>query len=176
MKGRIIMLGSMCAAIATVGGTAVAHPAPHAHASAASKATVRTWMRRTVEVGATNVHFRRISPRVVVPDGHGSTLTAAIGVRSITADGHGQLVFFFHGGHFLGWDSKYEIASIAKVEAAGPRRFDVTYVRYRAADPLCCPSRSPKTVRYRWTGSRIQPLAKRPRDPGTDPVEVRLSS
>jgi hypothetical protein len=119
------------------------------------------------------VHFRQISHKVVVSDGRGGTLTAAIGVRSITADGHGQLVFFFHGGRFLGWDSNYEIASIEKIAAAGPRRFDVTYSRYAADDPLCCPSRSPKTVRYRWTGKRIKALSRRPRDPGAR-IRVRL--
>lgn len=77
-------------------------------------------MRRTVEVGDAHVHFRQIGHRIVVPDGHGGTVTAAIGVRSITADGHGQLVFFFHGQHFLGWDSNREIASVRSSPPSAP--------------------------------------------------------
>jgi hypothetical protein len=166
--GRLLLL----AVIALAAVAASAHAAV-ATRSAASHRTIQTWMRKTVEVGDQRVHFRQVGHRVVVPDGHGGTLTAAIGVRAITADGHGPRVFFFHGRHFLGWDANREIASIRDIAAAGRRRFDVTYVRYAARDPLCCPSRSPKTVRYRWTGTRIKALARRPRDPGTQ-VHVRL--
>jgi hypothetical protein len=42
-------------------------------------------------------------------------------VRHITADGKGMVVFFFHGGKFVGWDSKYEIAAVNSVKAAGAR-------------------------------------------------------
>lgn len=124
----------------------------------ASHTTIRTWMRRTVEVGNLRVHFRQVGHRVVVSDGRGGTLTAAIGVRSITADGHGQLVFFFHGQHFLGWDSNREINSIQDITAVGPRRLDVTYVRYAPDDPLCCPSLSPLAAPARRKS--IRPCAR----------------
>src|SRR5438270_706726 len=77
------------------------------------------------------------------------------------------------GPQFLGWDSNREINSIQAITAVGPRRLNVTYVRYAAHDPLCCPSLSPKTVRYRWTGTRIRALDRRPRDPGSQ-IKVQL--
>jgi hypothetical protein len=177
MRCRSLVI-ALCLVGLGIGGGPMAQHSPAAQegaAASASNATIRLWMRRTVEVGSDpSVHFRHVGGKAVTSDGARGTLTAAIGVRHITADGKGQLVFFFRGGKFLGWDSKYEIASIKDVKNAGEGRFDVTYIRYAASDPLCCPSLSPKTVRYRWNGSRLKPLAKRPRDPWT-PVAVRLA-
>jgi hypothetical protein len=141
-----------------------------------SAATIRRWMTRTIEVGShPEVHFKQLGHRASAPDGSGGTLTAVIGVRHITADGKGQLVFFFHDNRFLGWDANVEISAIRGVKAAGTGRFDVTYVRYASSDPLCCPSLSPRTVGYRWNGSRMQALGTRPRDPGGQ-LHVRLKS
>jgi LppP/LprE lipoprotein len=155
------------AAAALAGGLAV-FPA-----AAAAKPTplsvVRKWMRRTVEVGpGPTVDFRLFGRRVSVPDGHGGTLTAIVGVRNPTADAFGQLIFFFHGRRFLGWDSSRETTAV-RVRARGGA-FAASYAHYRRADPLCCPSLPDVHVRYRWNGRRIVASRRAPRQN----VKVRL--
>lgn len=151
--------------------------APAAATSAAlhpaSWSVIRHWMQRTVEVDTPEIHFRAISHRAVVSDGHGGSVTAVVGVRHITADGHGQLIFFFHNQRFVGWDSRFESLN-TDVRAAGARRFDADYAHYSSDDALCCPSLAPVSVRYRWTGSRIQALRQPPRNYGSDGPAVRL--
>jgi LppP/LprE lipoprotein len=139
----------------------------------ASWSVIRHWMQRTVEVETPEIHFRAAGHRAVVSDGQGGSVTAVVGVRHITADGHGQLIFFFHGQHFVGWDSRYESLN-TDVWAAGPQRFDADYAHYQSGDALCCPSLGPVRVRYRWTGSRIQALRQPPRNYGSDGPAVRL--
>lgn len=147
---------------------------PHAHAAAVTPlSVVRHWMRRTHEGTYRRVHFKKISPRVTVPDGRGGTITAVIGVRYPTADGKGQLVFFFHGRKFLGWDTARESIAIASIHRGRGPRLRVRYVHYAPSDAYCCPSRSPVTVTYRWTGKRI--VASRVPPNATGP-RVRLAA
>jgi hypothetical protein len=113
-------------------------------------------MRQTSEVGLPSEHFAPIGRPQITTDGAGSELTAMAGRRSPTADGYGQLVFFWHGDRFLGWDTSSESRAIEGVVVHAPRAFAVTYPRYTSSDPLCCPSLSPVTVVYTWTGSRLQ--------------------
>lgn len=147
-----------CAAGLAAGGIGVADAA---RAGAARRApapwsVIRNAMHRTFELGpGADERFGSISRRVVVGDGRGGSLTAVIGVRMPTADGKGQLVFLFHNRAFIGWDSNRESPAIAGLRGAGTRRFSVRYVHYARHDALCCPSRRPVTVRYRWTGRRI---------------------
>jgi hypothetical protein len=83
-----------------------------------------------------------------------------------TADGYGDLVFFFHGNRFLGWDSDHTALSIGRLKV---RRgaFRVRYANYAPRDPLCCPSQSPVELAYRWAGGRIHASGKAPRPRGS---------
>jgi hypothetical protein len=178
-RHRAGLLAAIAAALFAGGATgsgsassASAAPVAAHAASVTPRSVVRYWMRRTHEVGSTT-DFRRIGPRVTVPDGHGGTITAAIGLRHPSADGKGQLVFFFHGRKFLGWDTSHESIAIAAIHRGHGPRLRVRYVRYGPRDPYCCPSRSPVTVTYHWTGGRL--IASRV-PPNADGARVRLSS
>jgi hypothetical protein len=127
-------------------------------------------MRRTVEVGSRpTVDFRPLGRRVTIPDGHGGRLTAIAGVRHPTADAFGQLIFFFHGRHFLGWDSNHEKTALSVKASRG--EFVGTYAHYRRSDPLCCPSLPSLRVRYHWTGRRLKPSGRPPQQA----IRVRLN-
>ena len=70
-----------------------------------SRTQIEAVMRRTVEVTDHSEHFATLGRlfAVTVGDGRGGTLTAVLGTRSPTADGYGQLVFFWHNGRFIPW-------------------------------------------------------------------------
>lgn len=111
---------------------------------------------------------------MTVPGRNGGTLTAVIGQRTPTADGHGQLVFFWQGGRFAGWDAETEAMSITKV-TGGAGYFRVTCAHYAANDPACCASRSPVTVTSAWQdGDGFVPSGG-PRPAYGSPVRVKLT-
>ena len=145
----------------------------HASAAGPSKAAIAAVMAETVEVITPSEHFVPAGKPVSASDGAGGALTAEIGQRFPTADGYGQLVFFWHDGRFLGWDSRYESMSIMRLRSAGPRTFKVTYAHYAANDPAYDPSLPPVTVSYRWRHQRLIASATPPNRsfPG---LEVRL--
>lgn len=132
-----ITLGACSMAVAAVlavpaqAGTASTtngnHPAAACVTGGPTVVQIGVQMSSTVEVQNHTVHFTpRINP-LTISDGRGTgTLTAIVGVRWPTADGRGQLVFFWHGSHFLGWDSKIE-SQTAKVRSTAPGSFTVTY-------------------------------------------------
>jgi LppP/LprE lipoprotein len=159
-----LLLGLIAIALVGLGPwPAAAAPGP------TPMSVVRKWMHRTVEVGpGRTVDFRPFGRRVSIGDGHGGTLTAVVGVRNPTADAFGQLIFFFHGRRFLGWDSNRENPQVA-VRASG-RAFAAVYAHYRRTDPLCCPSLPSIHVRFGWTGHRLVPSL---RPPGQE-TRVRL--
>lgn len=163
----------VCTAAAPVAGARGSSPAHAQAARATPLSVVRHWMRRTREVPYPGTHFKKISPRVTVPDGNGGTITAVIGVRSPTADGYGQLVFFFHGRRFLGWDTARESPALIAIHRGRGPRIQVRYAHYAKRDALCCPSRAPITVTYRWTGTRITASRVPPNATG---ARVRLVS
>lgn len=96
------------------------------------------------------------------PDGSGGTLYAWPGVCTGSADGYCQKVFFFINGRYLGTDTSKASNAITDVRAAGPQTIAVTYPSYAPQDPLCCPSGTPVTITYRWTGSRLVPSGTPP--------------
>jgi LppP/LprE lipoprotein len=136
-----------------------------------SLSVVRHWMHRTREVHDARTHFTRRGRRVSVPDGDGGSITAVVGGRAPTADGYGQLVFFFHGRVFLGWDTIRESIAIAPIHRGRGSRIVVPYVHYAPDDALCCPTRGRRVVIYRWTGRRIAPDGRPPNATG---ARVRL--
>jgi LppP/LprE lipoprotein len=134
---------------------------------APSRTQINAVMRRTVEVTDHSERFATLGRlvAVTVSDGHDGTLTAVLGTRSPTADGYGQLVFFWHNGHFIGWDSPRESIALVSLEPAGTRAVRVKYAHYSHNDPFCCPSLAPVAVTYRWNGSRLTASGPPPRSP-----------
>ncbi|MCO6009233.1 LppP/LprE family lipoprotein [Actinoallomurus purpureus] len=131
-------------------------------------------MTRTVEVADPSTHFTGDSRPVTTSDRHGGDLTAVVGQRIPTADGKGQLVFFWHGTTFIGWDAVTETDSIRRI-TAGPGYFTVTYTHYAAKDPMCCASLPPVTITYAWQDSgRFVPSGEIPHH--GDPIRVKLLS
>lgn len=116
-------------------------------AGAPDQATIQSAMNRTVEVANPSEHFTPVGTPVSVSGRNGGTLTALIGQRTPNADAHGQLVFFWQGNRFLGWDAETEAMSITKI-TGGTGYFQVTYAHYAANDPACCPSLPPVSLAY----------------------------
>ena len=94
---------------------------------------------------------------VTVSDGAGGWLTGLIGVRFPTADGKGQLAFFWHNATFVGLDTHTESNDIISISASGAGAFAVRYAHYGPSDPLCCPSLAPVTIEYHWNGHAMTP-------------------
>ncbi len=148
-----------------------ATPASNAPQSPPTAAAITDVMSRTVEVGDPTVHFTPVAP-LAVDDGQGGVLTAVIGTRSPTADGYGQIVFFWHNQNFLGWDSSTESIAISRLTSPSPGVIAVTYVHYGPNDPLCCASLAPVTINYSWNGTALQSSGAPPSPSG---VSVKLT-
>lgn len=112
-------------------------------------------MSRTVEGVHATTHFTAQGEPLTIPDGEGGWLTAIQGVRYPTADGYGQLVFFWRNATFLGWDSKSESNVIKGISSAGPGAFSVTFEQYAESDALCCPSLPDVSITFRWDGTSL---------------------
>ncbi|ACX51899.1 copper amine oxidase domain protein [Ammonifex degensii KC4] len=122
--------------------------------AAPTQQEIESIMARTVEQDDCRFHFVPEGDPLTVPDGQGGTLTAVIGQRYPTADGYGELVFFWHNKDFLGWDCDHEHNDIIDVSSPGPGRITVTYAHYAENDPLCAPSLPPVKVTFAWIPSR----------------------
>jgi hypothetical protein len=142
---------------------AAGHPTP--------RAVIRSSMHATAEVG-TGRRFQPVGPRHTMGDGAGGAITAQMAMPDPSADGHGNLVFFFHGNAFLGWDSDHTALSIGRLSVTR-RAFHVRYANYRERDALCCPSQRAVAVSYRWRRGRIRASGTPPRPRGS---KVRLNS
>jgi LppP/LprE lipoprotein len=114
-------------------------------------------LNRTVEIADRTTHFSADNQPVTVSDGAGGWLTGVIGVRFPTADGKGQLAFFWHNTTFVGLDTHTESNEIISISASGSGAFAVRYARYAPTDPLCCPSLAPVTIEYHWNGHAMTP-------------------
>jgi LppP/LprE lipoprotein len=119
-----------------------------------TRAAIRWEMKRTIEAGDTSEHFTPSGRPVTTRDGS-FALTASVGQRVPTADGYGQLVFFWRGRTFLGWDSIYESVSVLRITRWGSHTLRVTYAHYAAKDPAYDPSLRPVNVFYRWRHGRL---------------------
>ncbi|MEV5708651.1 LppP/LprE family lipoprotein [Actinoallomurus sp. NPDC052274] len=126
------------------------------------RTAVERVLTRTVEAADPSTHFVRDRTPVTTSDRHGGTLTAVVGRRYPTADGKGQLVFFWHGTRFLGWDAVTEADAVRDL-TGGPGYFRITYPHYAERDPECCPSLPPAAVTYTWQdGGHLVPSGTRP--------------
>jgi LppP/LprE lipoprotein len=122
---------------------------------APSVADIGLEMSRTVESTDRTEHFTAKGNPVTVSDGVGGWLTAILGSRFPTADGYGQLVFFWHNATFVGWDTMMESTQIIRLGTPGVAALLVEYPSYAPLDAACCPSQPPRTIVYRWNGARL---------------------
>lgn len=86
----------------------------------------------------------------------GSTLTALVGIRKDSADGHYQRAFFFVNGRPIGYDTADPSAGI-RITTSSADTVTLRYSLYSQHTALCCPDGA-ATVRYHWNGSHLVPL------------------
>ncbi|MFD1675193.1 LppP/LprE family lipoprotein [Alicyclobacillus fodiniaquatilis] len=119
-----------------------------------SVAQIDQVMAATSEVGTSGEHFAISGKPVTITADNGDSVTAVVGTRSPSADGYGQVVFFFHNQTFVGVDSDTEKTDIRSVKpAAAGMSFEITYANYAETDPLSSPSLAPVTVEFGWGGT-----------------------
>lgn len=122
-------------------------------AAAPSMAQIKARLRHTIEIGTRGEYFRPIGRPLTIKDGRGTgTLTAVVGGRYPTADGQGQIVFFWHNRVFIGLSAGYETSAVVSLKSPAPGTFVIRYAEYRPSDPNCCPTVPPRTVTYGWSG------------------------
>lgn len=85
-----------------------------------------------------------------------STLQVIVGMASGSADGYTQQAFFFVEGDYIGTDTLEPSATIG-LAWQDDTTVALTYALYDPDDPMCCPT-GEATVRYRWNGSKLEPL------------------
>jgi hypothetical protein len=127
---------------------------PASKLSSLTQSEITQQMANTVEVSTGN-DFVPASAPVTVSDGNGGTLTTVVGLRNPSADGHGQLVFFWHNNQFLGWNSTFETIAIVGLTSSSTGEFDVSYAHYAPSDPMSSPSLPPIMISYTWNGSTL---------------------
>lgn len=110
-------------------------------------------LRHTIEIGTKGEHFQRRMGPLTIKDGRGTgTLTAVVGGRYPTADGLGQVVFFWHNKTFVGLSANYETLSVLSLKSPAPGTFVIKYAQYASKDRACCPTLPPRVVTYGWSG------------------------
>jgi hypothetical protein len=107
-------------------------------------------LRRTVEVSDPSFSFLP-DETVTVSDGNGGWLTAVHGTRNPTADGYGQLIFFWHNNQFIGYDATYE-SNQSSIADSGSGYFVISYAHYADRDPMSTPSLPNVNITYTWNG------------------------
>lgn len=126
----------------------------------------------TVEIGSPGIHFRLAGKPLTIWDGRGTgTLTAALGARAPAADGEGQVIFFWHGNRFNSQSAGYETAQVDRLASPAAGTFIITYTRFRASDPACCPTLPRLKVTYGWSGHLLISNGVPPKGHGR-PVKV----
>lgn len=118
---------------------------------------VNSVMKQTVEAKDSTESFTPGGKQVIVSDGSGGTLQAILGTRYPTADGLGQLVFFFHNGQFVGLNANEEATAILSIKPAGTGVIQVTYANYAPTDAMVNPTLPPQTVTYTWNAGQMVP-------------------
>jgi len=159
-----VALALIAGMVAGSGTAAVARP---------TRPQIDEIMKRTVEVRDRSEHFAPLGRllEVTVGDGDGGSLTAVLGTRFPTADAYGQLVFFWHDGRFIGWNSRYEAIAVVSIRAVGAS-VQVRFAHYKKTDAFCCPSLHPVAVSYRWVGTRLVASGTPPRNLGLAAVRL----
>jgi LppP/LprE lipoprotein len=89
------------------------------------------------------------------------TLRVLVGTRTGSADGYGQLAFFFVDGRYIGTDAKLPSATV-KVLDQGDTEVTLGYPLYRKGDPLASPSGGEAHVTFQLNNGKLVPLSKIP--------------
>jgi hypothetical protein len=101
-----------------------------------------------------------------------AALRVLVGVYASSADGANQRAFFFAGDRYLGTDARDPSAYVGVVQQVG-NTITLRYTLYRPSDAMCCPSAGTADVRYRWDGSKLEPLDPIPSSDWKAPVSRR---
>jgi hypothetical protein len=140
------------AAVLAASGLASARPA----AAPPTTRQISARLRHTIEIGTRGEYFRDLGKPLTIRDGRGTgTLTAVVGTRYPTADGLGQVVVFWHNRTFIGQSASYESPAVRKLASPAPGTFVISYARYKASDPACCPTIKPLSITYGWSGKLL---------------------
>lgn len=113
-----------------------------------TRAEILSVMRSYHEAGVPDETYQPSWKTVTRSDSKGTVNTAVVGMRWPTADGMGQLVFFFDGKRFVGVNSTHEVYAVTKIHARAGGGFAVTYANYKPSDPMVDPTLPPYTVDY----------------------------
>lgn len=148
-----------------------AAPASPAAPGVPTPAKMARVMAHFHEIHAASEFLAPSGKLVTTTSSDGSTLSAVAGTRSPSADGYGQLVFFFHGDQYVGVSSVWEAMAIIKIAADGVNRFKVTYANYAPSDAAFDPTLKPVTVVYTWNGAKFVSSRTLPSGVG-DKIEV----
>jgi hypothetical protein len=151
---RLPLFAALTAA-SLLGGSEIASAHPAAQAPTAAQITAR--LRHTIEIGTKGEYFRALGhPIKTIKDGRGTgTLTAVVGTRWPTADGKGQVVFFWHNRTFIGQSASYETTAVGKITSPAPGTF-----------------LKPLKVTYAWSGHILISNGVPPKM-GPNPVRVK---
>lgn len=84
-------------------------------------------------------------------------LRVIICIISGSADGHGMHAFFFVDDKYLGTDSASASPTITYV-SQDDTTVTLSYVVYKAGDPMCCATGGTAKVRFHWDGERLVAL------------------
>lgn len=118
---------------------------------------VRRVMDHVREVKNPSETFKPTGLPVALKLKSGQVLSAVIGTRSPTADGYGQLVFFFLGEKFVGLSDTVEATAIRSLVADARQGFRIGYASYAAGAPTYAPRPKPLWITYHWKAGRIVP-------------------
>jgi hypothetical protein len=84
-------------------------------------------------------------------------LRVLIGTRTESADGYGQLAFFFVNGRYIGTDSSQPSATV-RVVAQGDTEVTLAYPLYRKGDSLSSPSGGQAQVHFQLNNGKLAAL------------------
>ena len=123
--------------------------------------TTRTQATQPEAADARGRALAKVSALGYVPDdpsqwNETQTLRVLVGTRKGSGDGYAKRAFFFVGGRYIGTDTSGDSAGI-RVDGQSDTTITLAYALYGPHDALCCPGGT-ATVRYKWNGSKLEPL------------------
>jgi hypothetical protein len=89
------------------------------------------------------------------------SLRVLVGTRTGSADGYGQLAFFFVNGRYIGTDSKLPSATL-RVSGQSDTEVTLAYPLYRKNDPLSSPTGGTAHVTFQLNNGKLVPLSPIP--------------
>ncbi len=150
-RSRLLAIAALAAPLMVA-----AAPAPRPVVGVPSSAKIVRVMAHVHEAQAPSEFFAPSGTLLTTSGSDGTTLSAIVGTRSPSADGYGQLVFFFDGSRYVGTNNLWEATEITKIATDGMNRFRVTYAHYAPSDATFDPTLRPVTVIYTWNGTQFE--------------------